>query len=116
MDDSASSDEREIRAARNQSMFREINERLTRDDPLAEITGSHVIACECADPTCVQTLAISNEQYQRVRREPRQFVVLPGHIYPEVERVTAEHRTHVVVEKLGQAAEVAEALEPGENA
>jgi hypothetical protein len=110
--ESTSGDEREIRAARNQSMFRQINERLTRDDPLAELTGSHVIACECADATCVQTLSISHEQYQRIRSQPRHFAVLHGHVYPEVEIVVAEHRTHVVVEKAGEAAHIAEALDP----
>jgi hypothetical protein len=111
MDESAARDEREIRAARNQSMFREINERLTRDDATAETTGSHVIACECADTTCVETLGITAAQYAEVRREPRHFAVLPGHLYPDVERVVAEFTTYVVVEKLRLAAEVAEALE-----
>jgi hypothetical protein len=105
------SDEREIRAARNQSMFREINERLTRNDPVADMTGSHVIACECADPACVQTLAISQAQYEDVRREPRRFAVLPGHVYGEVELVVAEFKAYVVVEKLGNAGEAAEELE-----
>jgi hypothetical protein len=110
MDDTPA-DEREIRAARNQAMFRAINERLTRDDPVAEITGSHMIACECADPTCVRTLAISATRYEEVRREPRRFAVLPEHVYLDVETVVSETRTYVVVEKLGQAGDVAETLE-----
>ena len=109
--DGVPGDERELRAARNQAMFRAINERLTRDDPVAELTGSHMIACECADPTCVQTIAISASQYEEVRREPRHFAVLPGHVYAEVESVVSESRTYVVVEKVGQAGELSEALE-----
>jgi hypothetical protein len=109
--DAESGDEREIRAARNQSMFRSINERLTRDDPLAELTGSHVISCECADVSCVQTLAISAAQYEQVRKEPRRFAVLPGHVLPDVETVVAEHKTYVVVEKIGAAGEMAEEAE-----
>ena len=105
-----SGDERESRAARNQSMFRAINNRLTRDDLVAEITGGHMIACECADPMCVQTLAISTAQYQEVRGEPRRFAVLPGHVYPDVEIVISESGAYLVVEKIGQAAGVAEAL------
>ena len=109
--ESVSSGEREVRAGRNQAMFREINERLTRDDPLAELTGSHVISCECADPTCVRTLAISAPRYEGIRAEPRHFAVLPGHVYPDVERTVAEYKTYVVVEKLGQAADVVESLQ-----
>jgi hypothetical protein len=106
-----SSDEREIRAARNQSLFRAINERLTRDDPLAEMTGDHTIACECADPACVQTIQISAAEYDDVRRQPRRFAVLPGHVYSDVERVVDEFRGYVVVEKIGKAGEEAEARE-----
>jgi hypothetical protein len=102
------SEEREIRAAWNQSMFRAINERLTREDPLGELAGSHVISCECADLSCVQTLAISAARYEQVRKEPRHFAVLPGHVLPDVERVVAEHETYVVVEKFGEAGEMAE--------
>ena len=108
--ESASGHDREIRAARNQATFRAINERLTRDDALAELTGTHVIACECANPTCVQTLCISNAQYEAIRREPRRFAVLAGHVYPDVETVVDKLRTYVVVEKLGEAAEFAPAL------
>lgn len=108
----AAGDEREIRAARNQAMFRTINHRLTRDDLVAEITGGHMIACECADPRCVQTLAISTAQYQEIRREPQRFAVLPVHVFPDVENAISESGAYVVVEKIGQAGEVAEALEP----
>jgi hypothetical protein len=103
-----SGDEREIRAARNQSMLRAINERLTHDDHVAEITGGHMIACECADSTCVQILAITTAQYQEVRREPRRFAVVPGHVYPDVEIVVAQYGPYVVVEKIGPAGEAAE--------
>jgi hypothetical protein len=92
-------------------MFRSINERLTRDDPLAELTGSHMISCECADVSCVQTLAISAAQYEQVRKEPQHFAVLPGHILPDIERVVAEHKAYVVVEKFGEAGEMAEVAE-----
>jgi hypothetical protein len=106
-----SANEREDRAARNQSMFRQINERLTRDDPLGGMTGSHVITCECADPACVQALAISAAEYEAMRREPRRFAVHPDHVYPDVERVVSRSRTFSVVQKIGQAGEVAESLE-----
>ena len=110
--ESVTGDDREIRAARNQAMFRAINEQLARNDALAATTGSHVIACECADSTCVQALCISQADYEAIRCEPRRFAVLAGHIYPDVETVVDKHRTYVVVEKLGEAAEIATALPP----
>ncbi|MFL5923389.1 MAG: hypothetical protein ACJ743_10430 [Gaiellaceae bacterium] len=101
--------EREIRAARNQAMFRAVNEKMTElNASFAELTGTYTIACECADAGCVATLEITPEQYEAVRREPKHFAVLPGHVYPDVERVIEELEYYTVVEKLRAAAEVAE--------
>jgi hypothetical protein len=36
-----------------------------------------------------------------VRAHPNRFVVLRGHVYPEVERVVGEDDAYVIVEKLG---------------
>ena len=101
--------EREVRAARNQALFRAVNEKL-RDlnEQFAVMTEEFVIACECADTTCVQTVTISADDYMSVRANPRTFVVLPGHVYPEVEDVIREAEPYVVVEKFATAGEVAE--------
>ena len=105
--------EREIRAARNQSIFRAINEKMTElNEALESVTGSYVIACECADLGCVQTLEITEEDYEQVRKQPNRFVVLPAHVLPDIEIVVDEHETYVTVEKIATAGEVAEALHP----
>ena len=107
-------DEREIRAARNQSMFRAINEKITElNFAVDDWSRTYVVACECADTRCVASLEITQEAYAAVRREPHRFVVLPGHVYPEVEHVVEEFDNYVVVEKERAAAEVAEALADG---
>jgi hypothetical protein len=101
--------EREVRAARNQAMFRAVNEKMTElNASVAKLTGTYAIACECADTNCLETLELTPEQYEAVRREPRTFAVRPGHIHPEVERVIEEFENYTVVEKLRAAAEVAE--------
>jgi hypothetical protein len=106
-----SGEEREVRAARNQSLFREINERLKEtNDAFAEVVGTYAIACECADLECMETLEIGPVHYQAVRKNPRRFVVLRGHVYPDVERVVdgPGGTEYVVVEKERLAATVAE--------
>jgi hypothetical protein len=108
--------EREVRAARNQAMFRRVNEKLQQLNQAFEaVRDSHLIACECADPSCIETLEIGREEYEAVRKEPKRFAVLPGHVYPEVERVVRESDGYVVVEKLAAAAEVAESLDPRDS-
>lgn len=93
-----------VRAARNQSLFRAVNEelRLLRSDA-DEVT----IACECADLDCVEAIPIQRGRYAATRRDATRFIVLPGHVYPEVEHVVEEEPHYVVVEKIGEAAEVA---------
>ena len=103
--------EREIRAARNQSLFRAVNEKAKElNEAFASATGSFAIACECADIGCIETLEIAAAEYEEVRANPRHFAVLPDHIYPEVEQVVRTTEQYVVVEKMATAAEVAEAL------
>ena len=110
--ESSATEEREVRAARNQSLFRAVNEKLeTLNKAFENVTETFTIACECADTYCVQMLEINADEYRVVRAEPRQFVVLSGHVYPDVETVVRESDGYVVVEKLGVAGDVAQQLE-----
>ena len=110
----SSQDEREIRAARNQALFRAVNERLKRlNDALAAATRTFAIACECAEVTCVEMLEIDAGEYARIRAEPRHFAVLPGHVHADVEVVVRHAENHVVVEKIAAAAETTELLAEG---
>jgi hypothetical protein len=103
--------EREVRAARNQSLFRAVNERLKElNDALASVSETFTIACECADTKCVEMIEIEPDAYAAVRAEARHFAVMPEHVYPNVEGVVRESDRYVVVEKRGRAAELSEAL------
>lgn len=109
--DELSHDEREIRAARNQSIFRAVNAQLRElTENLSSFSGNFAIACECADRSCTATLAIRQEEYEAMRASPRQFAVRPRHVDPEVDRVVRKADGYVVVEKVGAAANVAEIL------
>jgi len=50
------------------------------------------------------------EEYEELRTNPTHFAVAPAemHIVPEVERVVEKRERYWVVEKQGEAAEVAE--------
>lgn len=109
MDTRSSRYEREIRAARNQALFRAVNEKVKLlNEAFSEILDTFEVACECADGECIQMLEIAPADYTVVRSNPRRFVVLPEHVDLEVERVVAEHGAYVVVEKIEAAAVVAE--------
>ena len=112
MDDS-SQDEREVRAALNEAIFRAVNDRIRRlHEAFVEITDTFVISCECADGRCIEKLTIGTREYETIRANPRRFAVVPGHVVGAVEVVVHEADEYIVVEKVAAAAEMAEALDP----
>ena len=99
----------EQRAARNEALFREVNENIARLEERHGMTVTEpVYICECANPGCTDQLAIDPATYQRVREQPRLFFVRPGHEDPQLERVVERHPNHLIVEKTGEAGEIAE--------
>jgi hypothetical protein len=99
------------RRALNENVFRKVNERL---EQLGEEYGDKAVefVCECADRDCSAPLSIPVSAYEAVRNHARRFVIVPGHQREDVERVVEEHSDHLVVEKLGEAGEVAEDVDP----
>jgi hypothetical protein len=106
--DMDSGEQREVRAARNQALFRAVNGKLT--ESALGMEADFVIACECADVMCVEALDITSDAYRAVRANPRRFAVLRGHVYRDVEVVVEETDGYVVVDKLAEAGKVAEQL------
>src|SRR3954454_13654860 len=99
----------EQRAARNESLFREVNENIARLEERHGTTSSEpVFLCECSNADCTDHIAVEPDVYTKVRREPRRFLVIPGHEDPQLERVVETHRDYLIVEKTGVAGEVAE--------
>jgi hypothetical protein len=99
----------EQRAARNEALFREVNENIARLEESHGTTSTDpVYVCECANAACVEQIAIDDGTYSRVRAEARYFFVRPGHQDSELERVVETHVDFLVVEKTGAAGDVAE--------
>lgn len=98
----ASGDARRMKAAKNQSLFRTVNETLERlNEDFKPLLAHGEFICECANLQCVESLEMSVGEYEEVRRVPTHFAIKPGHELPEVERVVASNDRFVVVEKLG---------------
>jgi hypothetical protein len=57
------------------------------------------VLCECGLEDCKRVLAISRPGYERVRSDPRQFVILPAHLIAEVEDVVRESDGFLIVAK-----------------
>jgi hypothetical protein len=100
---------RHRRLAENQSLYRSVNERIKE---LGQTVGTtYEWVCECADARCSERVVLTSAQYAAVRATPTTFLVYPdeAHVFLEVEHVTERHDGYWVVEKVGDAAEVAAA-------
>jgi hypothetical protein len=98
-----------VKAARNQALCREVNERI---EAISETAGDLELLCECADLECEKTIRLSVGEYERIRGSSVRFPVALGHVYPEVENIIEENERFAVVEKQGKAAEVSVQLDP----
>jgi hypothetical protein len=107
--------DRDARLARNEDHFRDINESLREKHVHATVvrSGPLPFVCECSSVECTDAVELTLEDYRRVRKSPRRFVVVPGHQVADVEVVVESGEGFVVVEKTDEAGEVAEALDAG---
>jgi hypothetical protein len=99
----------EQRAARNEALFREVNENIARlEERYSQTQTEPVYLCECKNVDCTDHLAIDPATYRRIREQGRLFFVRPGHEEPRIERVVERHDDYLVVKKTGAAGEIAE--------
>ena len=103
---------RQERAARNESLFREVNERIDAATQISPMFTEFM--CECADDSCFEHVSLTSEEYSSVRgMGPVYFILRPGHEVADIERVVGgEAERFEIVEKQDVAAEVATELDP----
>jgi hypothetical protein len=106
--------QRVVRIADNETLFRDVNERiegsLEESGTGADETSAYV--CECGAKDCTRTLALSPREYEQLRSHPAQFMVLRGHEQPDAERVVNDLGRYLVVEKIGPGRVIAEESDP----
>jgi hypothetical protein len=107
-------DSRETRLARNETLFREVNERIEHAVGRGSRDDAHVyeFLCECSNTDCTLLLPLTIAEYETARSDPRQFIIAPGHDLPEIEDVVAKNSGYQVVRKGGEAAEFVTERDP----
>lgn len=104
------------RVGKNEALFREVNERIKEvSEQAVSLDGGAEIqfVCECSEEGCSEPIELTVPEYEAVRAEPTHFVVALGHVWePDDEHVVREAHTYVVVEKTGDAGEIAEEENP----
>jgi hypothetical protein len=103
--------DRNDRLARNEAMFRSVNERVeevVQPGPAEAID----FLCECGDTECVEKITLTREEYESVRADGAHFAVVAGHEIPAIESVVRRADGFLVVRKYPQEAEIARETDP----
>ena len=108
-------EERAAHAARSQSLFRDVNERVREINAAFNVVlplGDWI--CECAVQECSERISMTSEEYEAVRAHSARFIVAPRdeHLVPEVEVVVERTDRYWVLEKVGEAGELAAKVDP----
>ncbi|HWJ45151.1 MAG: hypothetical protein HOQ03_04170 [Thermoleophilia bacterium] len=103
------------RVARNDAAFRQSNEQLGAFSAELGFEPDELTPylCECADLTCTTVVQVTRAEYESVRTSPIQFLTARGHegTGEDWARVVEVFERYTIVEKVGDAAEVAAALD-----
>jgi hypothetical protein len=93
---------RNARLVKNEEAFRQYNNRRMQLEPVEAEDDDEKIpfVCECGDFECVQALVTTAAGFTEAHSAPNRFIVLPGHVFPDVERIVASHDGFEVVEKV----------------
>jgi hypothetical protein len=100
---------------RNEALFREVNERIEGVSTMLDRDDEMQFLCECDDPECLEKVSATRGEYEAIRAVATHFVVLPGHVDPDIEHVVQDSGRFFVVEKEGRAAHEAQEDDPRET-
>jgi hypothetical protein len=93
------------RAARNEEIFRNVNDRIDESAQQQDVESPLPFHCECDDASCFGKIDIRRSEYERIVSHRYRFLLIPGHEDPKVERVVERNDDYVVAEKIGEARE-----------
>ncbi|MDQ3067097.1 MAG: hypothetical protein M3R12_08115 [Actinomycetota bacterium] len=106
-------DPRHERLARNEALFRDVNERVRA---IAAVHGDddHIYEfyCECSNADCTFQLRATLAEYETVRAHATRFLVAAEHAMPEIETVVEKNPGYWVVQKYGAPGALVEELDP----
>jgi hypothetical protein len=91
---------RRERLMKNEESFRDYNNRRVSFEQDADVHDDLVpFVCECGDSECIEGMELTLDEYTAAHSSGIRFAVKPGHVFPEAERVVAEHDRFWLVEK-----------------
>jgi hypothetical protein len=92
-------DDRAKRVALIEAAFRIANERMAGWEEVHLEGAQESYLCECAARPCRQRVPMTREEYEAVRSDAKRFLVVPGHVLPDLETVVESSPSYEVIEK-----------------
>jgi hypothetical protein len=108
----AAGEEDPERIARNEGLFRLLNDGRELEAQGLGVDGLVAFTCECGRLTCHEPIRLTIGEYEQVRRQSRQFAIVVGHQFEQTEDVIAEHERYAVVRKREEAEPIVTAMDP----
>jgi hypothetical protein len=99
---------REERIAYNEAWCRDLNER--KAEWMESGAASAGFRCECWRLDCGERIQLSGKEWSEARAQANRFAVAPEHVAQDLEVVVKKYPHFWLVEKYGEAGEVAEEL------
>ena len=106
------------RLAKNEALFRSVNERVKGvaqpfEESFPDLASARIdFVCECGLEGCYEQIPMTLAEYEAVRAHATRFAVVTGHETPSVERVIGEYGQYAVVEKHAEESRVALETDP----
>jgi hypothetical protein len=99
--------------AKNEALFRQVNERIEEVDSQLEGGALSDFLCECGDDDCTKPIRLTLREYEAIRSVPTYFGIAPGHEAIDVEEVISTGDRYSVVQKdAGEAERIAVETNP----
>ena len=94
-----------------ENTFRAVNEQIEELGETFDASATEFV-CECADAACTARVSVPLDAYEEIRADPGRFLVVAGHQRADAERVVEDRGDYLIVQKFGEAGEVAELNDP----
>jgi len=106
-------DSRQQRVAKNEALFRRVNERIEEISEALPGDSESDFLCEFGNEDCTAPVRLTLSEYEEVRSNPTHFLIAHGHEAVDVEKVIRETDRYAVVKKFaGEARRIAVETDP----
>ncbi len=93
------------RLAENEVIFKQLNTEIKdfviEDAPNSPYANKPLrFYCECSNLDCRERIPITAQEYDKLHKNNRRFILKPSHYLPEIEKIVERGKDFIVVEKL----------------